>query len=222
MSLSKNDLSWGELRERYLSSLLEERLVAYLDPGAEPVLRILNSMTSVVTTSSCVGRITVVEAKYPWERRECSRIIFKKHSEVSVGEIALLMARPFSDMWLKVSGPIIHMRVRSLKCASALLDLARRSGFKHSGIISLDERGPSCCTLELNSPTQLIAPLRVDGVTLVRGAELRELVSVANRILREGRRRLSALIAEVETGLRACGSQNYLSEGRRPLCACFS
>ncbi len=202
---SRNDVeSWHRLKEKYLSSLLEERLVSYLDPGAEEILLKINSLRDVVTTSSCIGRITIVEAKFPWERREESRIVFKSHYQINEFEVALVVSRDLSPLWLKVTGPIIHMRVRSLDCASKILEIARRSGFKHSGIISIDREGPGCCTLEINSPTQMITPLKTSRGVIVRGQDLKIVVKLANEILLEGRRRLKSLVNNLEEARGFC------------------
>jgi tRNA wybutosine-synthesizing protein 3 len=202
-SLNARD-EWLKLKRSYLDALPEERLVAYLDLGAEEVLRRINSLEKVVTTSSCMGRITIIEALYPWERREDSRIVLKVHREITLAEVATIISRPFDNLWLKVSGPIFHLRVRDFDCASSLLDLARRTGFKHSGIISLDLKGPSCCTVEINSPTQLISPLKINGRILLRGDDLREVIAKANSILREGRRRLRSLLKGLEEVRSLC------------------
>ncbi len=195
---SKED-NWYEFKNKYLDSLLEERLVSYLDPGAEEILYKINSLENVVTTSSCIGRITIVEAEFPWERREDSRIVLKTHSKVDEFKIALVLSRDLAPLWLKVTGPIIHFRIKNFECASALLNIARRSGFKHSGIISIDERGPSCCTVEINSPTQMIVPLKTKKKVLIRGNDLKVLVLLANEILFEGRKRLRNLVSNIDS-----------------------
>jgi len=195
---------WHKFKERYLSTLLEERLVSYLDPGAEEILLKINSLRDVVTTSSCIGRITIIEAKFPWERREESRIVFKSHYQINEFEVALIISRDLFPLWLKVTGPIVHIRARSLSCASKLLEIARRSGFKHSGIISIDKEGPSCCTLEINSSTQMITPLKTSKSIVARGQDLKAIVKLANEILLKGRRRLELFVNNLEEAKDAC------------------
>jgi len=175
--------------------MLEERLLGYLDIGAEGVLRALNSLEAVESTSSCIGRASIVEAEYPWERRDESRIIYKSHSGVTPEELSLVIARFDTTIWLKVTGPIVHLRVDGLDCASKILEVARGAGFKHSGLISVTSEG---YVLEIHSPTQLIVPLRIKGAIVVRGESLKALASKANEILLEGRKRLARLLVKLE------------------------
>lgn len=183
--------------------LLEERLVGYLDPGAEAVLRELNLNPYMETTSSCLGRVTIVEGEWPWERREETRIVLKSHTGVTPEAVALVVARPFDNLWLKASGPIIHFRVYRVECAEALLQAARQAGFKHSGAITL-AGDPGCCVVEVSSPTEISVPLKLGGRLLLRGDDLIEVVSRANGAVREGRARLSRLLSLLPGLLGEC------------------
>lgn len=180
--------------------LLEERLVGYLDPGMEDVLARLNSTGWFSTTSSCSGRITVIEGYWPWERRETTRIVFKSHKPVDASLVALVMARGFDNLWLKVTGPIIHARI-PVSCARAVLEVARSSGFKHSGLISIDETE---AVVELVSAVSLTAPLILSGRFLVAGEALEAIVARANEALTEGWKRLRRLADSIPSA--GCGT----------------
>ncbi|MCS7107140.1 MAG: hypothetical protein NZ902_03440 [Acidilobaceae archaeon] len=183
---------WEEYKGRLLVQLREERLIGYLDPGAERYLELLNSPRLVVTTSSCIGRITVVEGEWHW-LREGARIVFKTHDPVSPEELERVARRFRGRLWVKLTGPIFHLRTPSLRCASKLLSHARSSGFKHSGVISLSPRGH---TVELMSGVQLALPLL--------DRELGELAGILNGALEEGRRRLDELASRISRDPGAC------------------
>ena len=174
--------------------LYEERVIGYLDPGAEAFLRRLNSREKLWTTSSCIGRIAVVEGRFHWERGD-ARIVFKTHDPLSLEELLRVLSRPFPDLWLKASGPIIHFQAPSLDCALSLLEAARRAGFKHSGVIS----GGEVYTVEVVAPTRIDAPLRIAWRNLHTIDGLSLLVEKANEALMEGRRRLERLAVAVES-----------------------
>ncbi len=178
--------------------LFEERVIGYLDPGAEAFLRSLNARGNLWTTSSCIGRIAVVEGRFHWERGG-SRIVYKTHDPLSLEELLRVLARPFPDLWLKASGPIIHFQTPRLECALSLLETARNTGFKHSGIIS----GGQVYTIEVAAPTRIDAPLRVGRRDLYTIDGLAVLVEKANEALLEGRRRLERLARSVES-LTSC------------------
>ncbi len=181
------------------SVLFEERLIGYLDPGAERYLAPLNEPPKLYTTSSCTGRIAIVEGRFHWLRDD-ARIVFKSHDPITVHDVERVLKRPFSDLWLKATGPILHLRAYSLECALELLDAARQSGFKHSGLISAGETG---YTVEVMSSIQLNAPLRLGGVDMLARESLDRLVELSNRALEEGRRRLEQLARAAEK-LRSC------------------
>ncbi|MGC9071869.1 MAG: tRNA-wybutosine modification methyltransferase TYW3 [Acidilobus sp.] len=167
--------------------LLEERLIGYLDPGAERFLLPINE-AGLRTTSSCTGRVTLVEGEWHWLRDE-ARIVFKTHNEVSLADVARFLARPFDYLWLKVTGPILHVKLPNIVCASPVLQASRDAGFKHSGLIAISEE----VIVELVSAVQISAPLKVKGVVTVDPRTLSELVDIANSALRNGWARLGKL-----------------------------
>ena len=181
--------------------ILEERLVAYLDPGSEWILLRLNEPPGIETTSSCLGRIALIEGEWPWERRATSRIVYKTHTVIAPERLALEAAKHYRDLWLKVTGPIFPARISTLECARWLLERARAAGFKHSGIISpVTDKG--CCVVEVSAPTGFAAPIRLSRVFLVTREGLLTLASKANHALAEGRRRLALLALSVSSSWR--------------------
>jgi tRNA wybutosine-synthesizing protein 3 len=194
--------AWLEYKSLLIERIYEDRVIGYLDPGAERYLEVFNKPTLLVTTSSCTGRITVVEGLWHWERGE-SRILYKTHDPLDVDAITKHSTRAFSEnIWLKVTGPILHFRTPSLRCASKLLQYARASGFKHSGLLSLNPVEGH--TVEVMSGVQLMVPLRREGVSLVDRSYLKNIASTASEALMEGRRRLEMFRSKLSSGLDAC------------------
>ncbi|WP_083774060.1 tRNA(Phe) 7-((3-amino-3-carboxypropyl)-4-demethylwyosine(37)-N(4))-methyltransferase [Acidilobus saccharovorans] len=207
MSMSKN----YELRR----TLLEERLIGYLDPCAESYLMKLNG-PFIRTTSSCTGRITIVEGEWHW-LRDSARIVFKTHSKISVYQLASALAKPFDNLWLKVTGPIIHARVYGVETVRQLMLAAREAGFKHSGIMYIDADGKEF-VVEMLSAVQLSMPLRSQGLWIVRPDSLSSIVDMANSALEEGWRRLarlSELAMKVQASLVSQGSSYMQGEDEK-------
>ncbi len=167
--------------------LLEERLIGYLDPGAESYLVPINE-GGLRTTSSCTGRITLVEGRWHWLRGG-ARIVYKSHREVRLAVIATLIARPFDHLWLKVTGPILHVRLPDIDCVHPVLEASRAAGFKHSGVISVKDE----VVVELMSAVQISSPLKIHGRVVIDPRSLGELVAEANEALRSGWVRLERL-----------------------------
>ncbi|MGC9134224.1 tRNA-wybutosine modification methyltransferase TYW3 [Caldisphaera sp.] len=176
--------------------LKQERIIGYLDPHAEEFILELNG-EKFGTSSSCLGRITIIEGKWPWERDK-SRIVYKSHEKISIYNIANVISRPFNDLWLKVTGPIIHIRTERIDCALNILNIARISGFKHSGIISSSD---NVFTVELMSAVQITMPLKINDTFVFSKESLNEIINKANDALDEGHRRLRKLTKMVKEDL---------------------
>ncbi|MEB3778667.1 MAG: hypothetical protein GSR85_00320 [Desulfurococcales archaeon] len=193
--------SWQRFKEEAPKALWEDRLIGYLDPGVDELLSRLNSIPLIATTSSCIGRITLIEGEWYWTRGE-ALIAYKTHDPISVDEIERVAARPFRNLWLKATGPIIHLRTPSIECADHILEVARRSGFKHSGIISLEEdRG---YTIELLSAVDITFPLKIDGDLIVGRGELAKVVEVVNHAVVEARARFKRFVEEISLSPGPC------------------
>ena len=196
--------SWEWSKRKAAQAIVEERDVGYLDPGIASILEKLNSLPGLATTSSCIGRVALVEGTVHWGRDEDSRILYKTHGEITVEEIMRVVSRGTPDVWLKATGPIMHVRARSLDCAIHLLSLARESGFKHSGIIAHSRGGGS--VIELLSAAQMAVPLVVGGSPIFSSTrQLALIVEKANMIVREGRVRLAKLVDQIAESPGSCG-----------------
>ena len=186
--------AWRRRREMFYRRMLEDREIGYLDPGIEEVLEEFFRRPGSYTTSSCSGRITLVDAPWPWSRRD-SEVVFRSHDPVTVEEVAGIMEQPvLHTLWLVAAGPIIHVVTTGVEEAFSILDAARRAGFKHSGILSSSEKG---ILVELRTGIRIVTPLKKGDMILVPRDRLPLLVDLANRSVAEGRRRLRRLKAEL-------------------------
>lgn len=203
MRESRKTVEWLKVKGEALKAIWEDRVIGYLDPGAEKFLYLLNKPALIATTSSCTGRITIVEGRWHWERGG-ARVVYKTHESLERRVLESHLAKSYyGDLWLKVTGPIIHLRTPRLLCAHHIIKHARVSGFKHSGIISLDNvRGH---VVEVMSGVQLMVPLKRGGRLLLNVEPLENIVSMANEALKEGRGRLETLASKVSSEPGPCG-----------------
>ncbi len=151
---------------------------------------IFDKCQHIFTISSCSGRITIVDTPYPWTRKE-STVVFKKHEPISLSDvISILNQKCSSRLWLIASGPILHFVADSIESATRLLNIARSSGFKHSGIISIRDDG---IVVEIISGTWTSTLLKDKDILLVPPHELKRVIEIFNEILMEGKKRLQTL-----------------------------
>lgn len=111
-----------------------------IDKDALEIVNEINSKKDYYTTSSCSGRIVLLE-KLSGRKNE-SKWIFSRHDKVNFNEIL----KPLNNLknikneiWFKQEPLILHVRCRNINAAKRLLDISRRI-FKRAGIISLSER----------------------------------------------------------------------------------
>ncbi|MEM4485728.1 MAG: hypothetical protein QW116_00620 [Zestosphaera sp.] len=200
---------WRERKGRMLSRLREDLEIGYLDKDIVDVLLKLFEFDGLYTISSCSGRVTLIDGDLPW-RRKGSTIIFKKHQPLALEELLSYLEGPVSRrLWLVVTGPIIHASAVSLGWAGELLRIARESGMKHSGVLSIS-RGKGII-VELRTGVRLTSLLKIRDQTLIGAEKVEEVVRVANEALLEGKEKLERLRKALErassTGLTGSTSR---------------
>jgi tRNA wybutosine-synthesizing protein 3 len=162
--------------------MLEDKEIGYLDPGIEDLLEAFFKKEGLYTTSSCIGRITILHGIQPWDRNSTS-IIFKKHGKITVETILeYLEDASYENLWLRVTGPILHVICKNEEWAQWIIDLARKSGFKHSCIFSLKDE----IVVEIMSSIQITIPLKADNTLLVCKDKLSDIASLVNSLWEKG------------------------------------
>ena len=189
----------GELFERgrskALQTLYRDLERGRVDLDLLPILSLLNSSPNYYTTSSCSGRIQVASTRIPGEKFKMI-VIAKWHRPISVQELeGLLRFAAYPDIWLSVQGPILHVACKTMKDAVKLVNMARDSGFKHSGIQGV---GRTRVMVEVLSAERVEAPLRLNGVEALNSEILEEFVARINEVLLKGKSRLRRLATALE------------------------
>ena len=160
-----------------------------IDPAIKTVVDYLNRFKDYFTTSSCSGRIVLLER----HKKKCdSRFLFCSHVPVKQD----VLWRAIKDchaklLWLKMEPLIVHVRCRDVGSAAKLLHCTQGIGLKHSGILSIRKR----IVVEINGVEQLEAPI---GTGISQGYA-QELARAANEKLRRNRQRIRRL----ETALQS-------------------
>lgn len=136
----------------------------------EPILDILkaiNGLEDYYTTSSCSGRIMILEMG---EKRFDCRWLWVSHDRMSLEE---LMKHKTEEAWIIQTGLILHIACRTMEKAQDLVNYLRQAGFKKTGIISYKKN-----IVEIESTEKMAAPLK--GIT---EEYARVLADNANRLM---------------------------------------
>jgi tRNA wybutosine-synthesizing protein 3 len=160
-----------------------------VDPGIQQILNIINKSDDYYTTSSCFGRIVLLEIPSIGDKKE-AKFLGKWHREIEVKEI-LSVTRKAKDcqIWLLSQSPIIHVGARSDTAADKILKTAISCGFKNSGLKSLGKK----IVVEILSTERLDAPIGKNGKLFCNNEHLDLLVNISNEIMEKSTLKLKKL-----------------------------
>ena len=187
-------MSFTQEKEAALCKLAVARQEGSTDPGAMTVVDLINNGAGTFTTSSCAGRIALMEVPEE-DRKRSSRWLGKWHSPVGTDELAAVLSQPpAGPVWLFVQGAILHVTCRDLEVAKRLLDRALAAGHKSSGVKGLGHHP----VVEVRSTETMALPLVRDGTPLSGEGYVRAVTEEANRLRERAALRLGRLERELE------------------------
>ncbi len=131
--------AWGAYRAHHLRRYLEARRQGEVDVPIIPLLDLINKQRDMVTTSSCSGRVVLLETDISEKKRE-SAFYRKWHRPVTTDEVwdALDSYSGEQILWFKVDPFILHIGFQHMQTALDVIRLARSAGFKIAGIQACD------------------------------------------------------------------------------------
>ncbi|NON62795.1 hypothetical protein [Acidianus sp. RZ1] len=188
---------WEEWKRKAFERLNKDREIGYLDPDIYDILVQFFKREKSYTYSSCSGRITIVDSQLPW-KRENSTIIFKNHFKISPDEIVDVLSKgQLYRLWLISQGPIFHVYSKDWDETWEVIRIARKAGFKHSGIMSINQKG---ILIELRTGVKFVHLLREKEDQFLSEAEINSLALIANEVLSKGKEKLNELMLELSKG----------------------
>jgi len=160
-----------------------------VDEAIWPVLDAINACEDFYTTSSCAGRTNLFKEPDD-QRKDKAEWLFVSHDPVTFSELKPALSNlPQGTVWFKYEAAILHVVARDEKAANRFLQLARESGFKHSGLLSTTKR----YVMEVLDSERFEVPIAVEGELIVDEAFVKFLVKKANNKLKSTRERLHKL-----------------------------
>ena len=190
-------MSGPNQRDAALSSLEEAVGEGRADPEVLPLLTLINSHDEYATTSSCAGRIQLIEVPKVGDKQG-SIVHGKWHGPVSAEEVTRAIPHRTDGLFLMAQPLLVHVRCRDLPSAVLLWRSAHEAGLKYTTFrsIQLDQdRAPSewGTTVEIQGTERMEVPL--SGIPPdVLGRCLTEWVRHANDLLNRTRARMSSLM----------------------------
>ncbi len=157
-----------------------------VDSDILQVLNIINKSEDYYTSSSCAGRIVLLEIPSIGDKKE-ARFLGKWHESIKPSDILSTLGKSKSgQLWLLAQSPIIHISARAEYFADKMLKTAVSCGFKNSGLKSLGNK----TVVEVCSTERLDSPVGRNGELFCKDEYLQMLVDISNDVLSKSRVKL--------------------------------
>lgn len=157
-----------------------------IDKKIEPLINKINSLKNYFTTSSCSGRIILIKKT---DKKVPNIFLLNSHAKISKEKIKDKLKNKNGIFYLKMEPCALHVTCRRLEDAQTLLNLARNSGWKKSGIIS----SKKFFICELFSTESICAPI----TSATDESYLNLLVNEANDKLNKTNKKITKLLRSI-------------------------
>ena len=178
-------LNWDRHKQIVLSKS-DKSFKASID---EPILELVdavNASSNFFTTSSCSGRIMLINEGDCVKRKNGASFKFVSHDIVSLekaSDLLELCTSASGNVFLKLEPLILHIESRTLDLGIRLLHLLKRENqFKHTCIVSATNEKYIVC---VKAMVKLEIPLVYDSVSIVDLQLLRQYLEIANTRMAE-------------------------------------
>jgi tRNA wybutosine-synthesizing protein 3 len=178
-----------DAKERALTKLKVASADKKVDEKIEPILEILNGIEGVYTSSSCAGRIVLLQIPRLGDKRGAV-FLGIWHRPIVSEEITLAATKATQgSLWLLAQAPILHIGVQTTDLATMIIKTAVLSGFKNSAMKSTGKK----TMVELSSTERLDAPIGRNGCLYCGEVYLHLLTEIANEVIERSQQKLIRL-----------------------------
>jgi len=176
-----------------------------IDAPIRDLVSAINESPDFLTTSSCSGRIMLINETSKTKRKNKSEFLYVSHDYVRAFDNSKLcdcFYRASGNVFLKLEPLIVHVQCRTLNNATWLLHLMKtRDQFKHSCIVSASN---DKWIVSIKGMVKLEIPLIFDDEKIIDDELLAKYIKIANTRMIENFSAIDALTRFVQEGHLAC------------------
>ena len=177
-------------REEAINKYEDHKARGLVDTDIIPLLEKINKLKCCYTTSSCSGRIALLQLPEIGDKRNAV-FIGKWHREIVPDEIdKVLNNYKRGYLFFLVQSSIIHVVCEGIENAMKMITIARDAGFKYTSIKSIKN---DKILIEILSTENLHIPLGINGKIKVDKKSIIFFVDVANKMLERIKGKLKTL-----------------------------
>lgn len=178
-----------ELDKKNILGKLDKSKIGKIDKEITEICSLINAKENYYTTSSCSGRIVLLEADS--SKKNEAKWLFVSHNLTDFESISKIQSK--SDVWLRQEGAILHVCCKTIEDAEKLINLVKRIGFKRAGMISVNNR----YVVEIISSEHLCAPVIKNGKRIVSDEYFSLLIEEANKKMESNKEKLRKLLLKL-------------------------
>uniref|UniRef100_A0A3P9K3N4 tRNA wybutosine-synthesizing protein 3 homolog n=1 Tax=Oryzias latipes TaxID=8090 RepID=A0A3P9K3N4_ORYLA len=181
---------------------LDQSRKGSVDERARHVVCLLNSQERFFTTSSCSGRIVLMDGPPEGgvvQKKDC-RWLFISHDPCRSEDLVSALSRSSGEAVLKFEAFVLHVKCHRLEDAQLLHSVAVNSGFRNSGL-TVSRSGK--IIMAVRSTHGLEVPLSHGGKLLVGEEYVHFLTQKANQKMEENFRRIHRFFQILQAALTA-------------------
>ncbi len=177
-------------KNKALEKLNKAKKEKQVDKKILPVLNILNKSEDFFTSSSCSGRIVLLELPELGDKKN-AEFLGKWHKKINKSDVlkAAETTKNQNQMWLLAQPPIMHVFCKNKESANFLMKTSVASGFKHSSFKSTMDK----IIVEICSTERLDFPVGKNGKILCDSTHLDFLIEIANNIIQRSDEKIKRL-----------------------------
>ncbi len=156
----KKDIDFYKNKKQILEKLKNAKKENLVDKGIIPLIDIINSNNNYYTSSSCYGRIVVLELPDLGDKKNAV-FLGKWHKEIKPEDVFLALDKSSNkgQLWFLAQSPIIHVHSININSADQLVKIAVNCGFKHSSFKTSKKN----IIVEIVSTERIDAPIGLNG-----------------------------------------------------------
>ena len=174
-----NEKNFIKNKKQILEKLEVAKKEKLVDKGIIPIIDIINSNENYYTSSSCYGRIVLLELPNLGDKKN-AEFLGKWHRKIRSNDVFLALENSSGkgQLWFLAQSPIIHVYTKNIESADKLVKIAVNCGFKHSNFKSSEKN----IIVEIASTERIDAPVGLNGKLYCDKKYIFLLVDIANRV----------------------------------------
>lgn len=160
------------------------------DKKITPLCKRINKFPNYYTTSSCSGRIALINAN---SKQRQGNLLKTYHKKISLNELKKdleNLSKKYKQVKFKQEPCILHVCCKTLSDTENILNKSRISGFKRSGIISIKKNK---IIVEILSTEKLELPIIRNNQILLNKNYLKILIQESNKNLEKTWKKIEKL-----------------------------